>query len=357
MRCRRRVVDRIDRAGAALTFAVFAGLAVLCVSGVGPRMAEAETCITQSQMQPAERDALAAAAGQIAQNIQANDASAVRAQTISEFQSDFAGMAGLIATTAPRLKAGPLEVEQIYILDASKLTKTPSGGNPDAQFFCTLNKSEQEADFSVPQLPPGRYGFAMVKVANAAPWRVSMLLRQENGRWLLAGLYPKPLLAAGHDGLWYWKQARTLAAEKEQWNAWLYFDEALALLRPAGFVSSSHLDKLQTELASAAPSAVSGLSPEQPLVVKAADGTEFRFTQIATDDSFGREGIDVIAHLRVDALGDATTARKRNDQAAAALVQAHPELRKAFHGVEIVADVQGQGQTPYATESAMADIR
>jgi hypothetical protein len=165
------------------------------------------------------------------------------------------------------------------------------------------------------------------------------------------------LLAAGHDGLWYWKQARTLAAEKEQWNAWLYFDEALALLRPAGFVSSSHLDKLQTELASAAPSAVSGLSPEQPLVVKAADGTEFRFTQIATDDSFGREGIDVIAHLRVDALGDATTARKRNDQAAAALVQAHPELRKAFHGVEIVADVQGQGQTPYATESAMADIR
>jgi hypothetical protein len=318
--------------------------------------AAAETCITQSQMQPAERDALAAAAQQLAERIQANDSAAVQALTIAEFRSDFSGIAGVIASTAPQLKAGSLEVEQIYILDASKLTKTPGGGNPDAQFFCFLNQTQQEAEFSIPQLPPARYAFAMVKVNNAAPWRVSMLLEQEGGKWLLAGLYPKALMAAGHDGLWFWQQARAMQAAKDSWDAWLYFIEAQNLLRPAPFVASTHLDKLQSELGSAAPSAVSGLSTEQPLVVKAADGTEFRFTQFATDDAFGRQGIDVVAHLRVDALGDAETARKRNDAAAAALVAAHPELRKNFHGVTIVSDVQGQGQTPYATELAMVDI-
>jgi hypothetical protein len=327
------------------------GWLVLCAGA-----AVAETCVTQSQMPPAERDTLATAAQGLAEKIQADDAPAIKAITIAEYQSDFAGLAGLIAATAPRLKAGPLEVEQIYVLDASKLAKTASGGNPDAEFFCSLNQSQQSAEFAIPQLPPGRYGFAMVKVANAAPWRVSLLMRQESGKWLLAGLYPKALLAAGHDGLWYWQQARTLAAAKEPWNAWLYFEEAQSLLRPASFVSSSHLDKLQTELANAAPPAVAGLSQDQPLVVKGADGTEFRFTQITPDDTIGRDLIDIQAHLKVDALGDAATARKRNTDAAAALVAAHPELRKAFHGVEIVSDVQGQGQVPYATEEAMSEI-
>ena len=85
----------------------------------------------------------------------------------------------------------------------------------------------------------------------------------------MAGLYPKPLDAAGHDGLWYWTQARQLIASKQPWSAWLYLQEAQQLLQPAGFVSSTHLDKLGAELSTAAPPAARSLtSGRTPLVVK-----------------------------------------------------------------------------------------
>jgi hypothetical protein len=319
----------------------------------------AETCTTQSQMQAAERDALAAAAAALASKIQANDANAVRSATIAEFRTDFSAMASEIASVAPKLTGSQPQVEQIYILDATTLTKTASGANPDAQFFCALNKSVNEAEFSIPQLPPGKYAFAMVRMDSTNPWRISLLLRQEGGQWLLAGLYPKHLTADGHDGLWYWKQARTLnaAAPKEPWNAWLYYQEAQALLMPANFVSSTHLDKLQSELTAALPSAVSGgLSTDVPLVLKGGDGSEFRITTLSVEDAPGSaDKLDIAAHIKVDALGDGTVARKRNVDAMAALLAAHPELRKSFHGVWVFADAPNQ--SPYATELAMSEIK
>jgi hypothetical protein len=321
----------------------------------------AETCSTQSQMQPAERDALAQSAANLAARIQANDSPAVRALTIAEFRTDFSAMANEVASTASHLAGDQPQVEQIYILDATTLAKTSSGANPDAQFFCTLNKSANEAEFAIPQLPPGKYAFAMVRMEGSNPWRLSLLLRQEAGQWLLAGLYPKHLTANGHDGLWYWKEARTLSNGKEPWNAWLYFQEAQSLLMPANFVSSTHLDKLQTELTSALPPAISGgIGPDTPLVVKAADGTEFRFTALSVQDApvsnaAGSTPLDVLAHIKVDSIGDGASARQRNAAAASALVAAHPELRKSFHGVWVFADAAGQNS--YSTELAMSDIK
>ncbi len=320
----------------------------------------AEVCTTQSQMQAADRDALAGAARALAAQVAANDEAGLKAATIAEFQKNFSGLADVVAATAPKVRGTTPEVEQVYLLDASTMAKTASGGNPDAQFFCTLNQSANEAEFSIPQLPPGKYGFAMVDMngsGGSAGWRVSMLLRQEQGRWLLAGLYPKAVTAGGHDGLWYWRQARSLnqTGVKEPWNSWLYYQEAQALLMPANFVSSTHLDKLQTELSAAAPPAVaSGVSADAPLVVKGADGAEYRLTAVTVDDSLGADKVDVAVHLKVDALGDAAAARKRNVDAMAALVAAHPELKKAFHGVWVFSEAPGQ--SPYATELAMADI-
>ncbi len=333
-------------------------LAMVLVSGLGAAHA-AEVCTTQSRMQAADRDGLANAARALAGKIEANDQAGVKGVTIADFQKDFSGMGDAVADAAPRLKGAAAEVEQVYLLDASSLTKTASGANPDAQFFCTLNGSQNEAEFSIPQLPPGRYGFAMVDMnpgtAGQGGWRLSFLLRQEDGQWKLAGFYPKAMTAGGHDGLWYWKEARTLSAGKEPWDAWLYYKEAQTLLLPANFVSSTHLDKLQNELSGAAPPAVaSGLSADAPLVVKGADGSEYRFTAISVDDSLGRERVDVAAHLKVDALGDAEAARRRNVGAMEALVAAHPELRKAFHGVWVFAEVAGQ--SPYATEQTMGEI-
>jgi len=323
----------------------------ILLSGV----ASAEVCTTQSQMTAADRDALAAAGRNLAAKVQANDVSGLQAATMAEYAKDFSGIGDVVAATAAKLKGGSIAVEQVYLLDGTQLKKNTDGSAPDAQFFCSLNKSVAEVDFLIPGLLPGRYGFVMVNVQNASPWQLSFLLRQDQGRWTMAGFYPKALTAAGHDGLWYWTQARAMATRKEHWNAWLYYQQAQALLQPAGFVQSSHLEKLKNEQTAAAPPALSdGINPNAPLVVKGKDGTEYRFIGLGVDDSLNAAKIDLVAHLKVDETGDAATAKKRNSDASSALLTAYPELRKAFHGVWIFAETAGQN--PYATEESMSEI-
>ena len=330
-------------------------IAVLLVVGFSvAAMDAAEVCTSQSQMKPEQRDGLAAAALRLAGAVAKADDGALRSDSIGDLQANFTPVTNLVGATAPQLRGAAPVVEQIYVLDASSLTKGADGANPDAQFYCTLNKSVAEADFTIPQLPPGVYGFAMVRFEGAVPYRVSMLLRQEAGAWKLAGLYPKALSADGHEGLWFWTQARSLEAAKEPWTAWLYLQEAKALLTPAGFVSSTHLVKLGDEVTAATPPALAGgLSAETPLVLKGADGAEFRVTALSVD-ALGPDRLDVSEHIKADALGDGTTARKRNADAAAALLAAHPELRKAFHGVLVSTDVPNNA--PFATELAMGEI-
>lgn len=318
-------------------------------------VASAEVCTTQSQMTAADRDALAAAGRDLATKVQAGDVRGLQAATVAEYAKDFSGIGDVVGSTASKLKGGTIAVEQVYLLDGSQMKRNADGSAAEAQFFCSLNKSVAEVDFLIPGLLPGRYGFVMVKVQDASPWQLSFLLRQDQGRWAMAGFYPKALTAAGHDGLWYWTQARAMTAQKEPWNAWLYYQQAQALLQPTGFVQSSHLEKLKNEQSAAAPPALSeGISTDAPLVVKGAGGAEYRFIGLGVDDSLGAAKIDVVAHLKVDELGDATAAKKRNADAASALLAAYPELRKAFHGVWIFA--VATGQNPYATEEAMSEI-
>ena len=324
---------------------------LLCLSVAS----HAELCTTQSQMTPAVRDAIASAAQTMAQHIQANDTEALKLQTVPEYAKDFGGIAYVVGTTAPRLKGATLAVDQVYLLDGSAIKKQADGTLPDAQFFCSLNRSPMETDFVIPSLPPGRYAFAMVEAPSPTPWRLSFLLRQEGGQWLLAGLFPQQQTAAGHDGLWYWKDARTLAASKEPWNAWVFYQQAQSLLRPAAFVQSSHLEKLHAEQAKAAPPQLTeGIGPDTPLVVKGTGGTEFRFTSLDTNDSLADNRIDLAVHLKAEPIPDPIAARKRNVDAMTALLAAYPEMRKPFHGVWVYADTGGS--SPFATEQAMTEI-
>lgn len=320
-----------------------------------PAARAAETCTTQSQMSGSDLNSVASAATNMAGAIQKGDDAALKSLTIAEFQQNFSGIASAVASTAPHLKGAEAQVDGVYLLDASSL-QAVNGVFPDAQFYCALHTgtsaSASEVEFSIPQLPPGKYSFATVRMEDATPWQLSFLMRRDDGKWLLAGLYPKPMTADGHDGLWYWKQARTLETQKQGWNAWLYLQEARALMLPANFVSSTHLEKLQTELQSATPAAATnGLSAEAPLVLKAADGAEFRFVEISVDSSLG---LYVAVHMKVESLEDATAARKRNIAAMMALLAAHPELKTAFHGMWVFSEAPGKA--PYATELAMADI-
>jgi len=316
--------------------------------------AAAEVCTTQSQMQAADRSALAATALDFAKRVQDRDSNGIRSLTIAQYAQDFNGIAGAIANTGPKIKGDSLQVDSLFLLDASEVKAAANGVAAEAQFFCSLNQTTAETDFLIPGLPPGQYGFAVVTTERAS-WEISFLFQKEQGQWKMAGFYPKALTAAGHDGLWYWTTARALVKEKHSWSAWLYYSQAEALLRPVAFMTSTHFEKLRAEQAGAAPPALStGVSAEAPLVVKGKGDAEYHFTALATDDSFSKEKVDVVAHLKVDQVGDAASARQHNLAAMSALLAAYPELRQNFHGVWIFAEAAGQ--SPVATELAMADI-
>jgi hypothetical protein len=332
------------------------GIGLVAVGMMVAGVASAEVCTTQSQMSASDRDSLVGAARGLAAKVQANDVSGLQAATAVEYAKDFSGIGPVVGSTSAKVKDGTPIVEQVYLLDGTQLKPAADGSIPDAQFFCSLNKTVAEADFTISGLTPGRYGFVIVDVRDtSSPWRLSFLLREEGARWAMAGFYPKPLSAAGHDGLWYWTQARTMTAQKERWNAWLYYQQAESLLTPVNFIQSTHLEKLRTEASAAAPPALSeGVTAEAPLVVKGADGVEYHFTALGVDDSLAKDKLDIIAHVKVDQIGDPAAARKRNSDAMAALLAAYPELRKPFHGVWMFSEVPGQN--PFATELAMNEI-
>jgi hypothetical protein len=331
-------------------------VACLAVAGLMTAVAGGETCTTQSAMTATDRDALAAAVRGLADKVIANDAAGVRSVTIAQYANNFGAIQSLVTGISEKVKGASPVVEQLYLLNASDLKKNPDGSTGTAQFFCTLNQSSATTDFSIPGLPQGAYAFGIAEAHGiAAPWRLSFLLQQVGGQWQMAGFYPRAMTAAGHDGLWYWTEARTLAKNKQLWSAWLYYQQALSLLNPADMIQSSHLEKLHNEqTASTPPTISSGVSADAPLVVKGADGAEYHFTGLGVDDSLAKEKIDVTARLKVDQIGDPAAARKRNVDAMSALVSAYPDLRKNFHGVWIFAEVPGQN--PYATELAMNEI-
>lgn len=316
--------------------------ALVVLTGVSAQEVRGEGCTTQSQMQPAERDALAGAAREVAGRIEGSDTAGLQASTVAEFAKDFAAIRTLAAETAQHLRGRTIAVEQVYLLDGTQLK---AEATEPAQFFCTLHGAAGSVDFTISGLTPGRYGFAIVTARGAGvpSWRVPMLLRQDSGRWLLAGFYPRAAEAAGHDGLWYWREARRLAGAKEMWNAWLLYEQADALLRPANFVETTHLGKLEDEQRAATPPQLAnGISAEVPLVLRGVDGGEFRITSLQPDGSLGKPMLEVA--VRVDAAGstDAATWRVRAEAAAKALVAAYPELKKQFGGVTVALESGGR---------------
>lgn len=328
---------------------------VACGCGGVSRWAMGETCTTQSAMQPADRDALAGAARELTTKMQSGDVAGLQTQTIPELTKDFSGIRAAALEQATHLKGDTLVVDQVYLLDATTLA-----AGSDAQFFCTLNKSQAEVDLSIAGLTAGTYGFAVVYGQGASPWRVSLLMRRDGGRWLLAGFFPGPTQAAGHDGIWYWREARRLTTAKQPWTAWLYYTEAQALLRPAGFVQSTHLERLQDEQKAAAPPALSaGVSATTPLVIRDSNGNgpdamEYRITGLGVEALSGRSKADVLVHME-EASTDPAVLRTRGDGLAKALVAAYPELRSNFDGVLVSLDAAGR--PGLITEHAMSGIK
>jgi hypothetical protein len=333
----------------------FAPFALASLLAVSPQL-RADGCTTQAVMSAATRISLATAAQTFSQKVGASDVDGIRSLTIPQYAQNFEGIRSAINTAAPHLKGAAFVVESVWLLDATGLKPAADGTLQDGQFFCSLNHSAQQVSFLIPSLPAGRYAFAVVDANNvASPWQLAFILQEVAGSWRLAGFFPRATTAGGHDGLWYWQAARDFAAKKQPWNAWIYYQQAVTLLRPVSFMSSSHLDALNEEMSRAAPPALSqGLSADMPLVLRTATGADLRITALGTDDSLNTSPVDLALHFKAEPLNDTAAARARNRAAALALLAAYPELRPNFHGVWVFAEVPGQ--PPFPSEEPMAGL-
>jgi len=335
-----------------------AGVILGGLLALSPSLLSAQTCTTQAKMTSDIRDGLSQAALTLAQAVQQADGTKVQGMTIAEFSSAsaFGPTESLMRSTASRMGNGALRVAQIYELDA---TSRAVDDNSDAEFTCPLADTTSETDFSISALPRGLYGFAMVEATGDHPWLLSFLLRRDGGVWKLAGFYPRARTAAGQDGTWYWKSARTYAKADELWLAWIFYGQAEELLRPANFVTSTNLDRLIYERRKFAPPELAGgIGSNHPLVMKASDdkgGTvEYRFTSISAQGSDDGKELNLILHIPVDGVSDPAVAIARSKAAAKAFLDAHMELRQAFSGLWIFAD--SEGHEPLVTEQTISNI-
>ena len=309
--------------------------------------ANAASCTTESQMTAAQRDAVSKAARSMINDVQSGDVQALRANTIPAVASDFGDIAAAAASLKPLVQHATITVDSLYGLDAS----SEPAGAAHTEFFC----GAPLVVFNFNNLPPAKYGLAILHATGVPkPQQIALVLSETaENQWMLAGFFSRPMIEAGHNGLWYWEQAREYAQKKMDWNAWFYYQTAAPLLVPVEFLSSPNLEKLRQEADAIRPAALPGSKP----MMLEANGSTFAVSAIAVTTEFG--GLDLEVHYVPDStqaaqLRDPVAAGKQVRDLMSALLALHPELRTAFHGIWVHAD---QGDTSiYALELPMNEI-
>ncbi len=321
-------------------------LILACVGFSNPH-ARAASCTTQSQMTPAQRDSSSAMARNVLTQVQSGNVQALQQLTLPSVAANFSGLMNSVQHLQPLVRSASITIENLYLLDAMD---TPPGA-PQTDFFC----GSPVVVFNISNLPQGMYAIAILHATGVPqPQQVSLILaKTPDGRWALAGLFNKPMMAADHDGLWYWQFARKYAQQKWDWNAWFYYRTAATLLTPLDFLSSPNLDKLHHEADSIRPPDLPGASP----ITISAQGAIITLTTIDTTTALG--GLDLDVNYAPDStqaaqLHDPASARRQVTAVMLALLRMHPELRAAFHGIWVHAD-QGTSSL-FALELPMDQI-
>ena len=240
---------------------VRARIALLALASLGMALpAFGVSCLTQSQMNPAQRTVLEQSAQMLGANVQAGNAAAVRRQTIASVAAQFDGIAGTIQSVNTPIEHATLTVDGLYLLDATDLKIAE-----ETQFFCGVAGSPLTVEVTIPNLPPGKYALAILHATGVRqPQQLSLVLQNDpagSEDWKLAGFFTRPMTMGGHDGIWFWRQARQYAAKKQLWDAWFYYQTAQYLLDPVDFISSPNLQKLQREAEQARPDNLPGSDP------------------------------------------------------------------------------------------------
>ncbi|HTV04046.1 MAG TPA: hypothetical protein VME86_01670 [Acidobacteriaceae bacterium] len=321
---------------------------------VWPLTMRAQSCTTESEMTPAQRDLYVQAARSLGTEILAGNTAAVQANTVAPVAAQFSAIAESIQQISPLVRNATLTIDALYNLNSLEL-RSNGGSNSSAnqtQFFCSVPNSALLVTVTIPSLPVGNYLLAILHATGVEqPQQVTLLLQNDShgsSSWKLAGLYVRAMTAAGHGGVWYWKKARDFAANRQNWNAFFYYQTAIFLLNPVDFLSSPNLEKLLKEEQEVMPA---GLPGKQSMIVNAG-GQSLDVTGLRTDTFSGE--LDLVVDYQAEGVTDPVSTRAQIVSLMKALLAAHPELRTGFHGLWVYAHYSN-GQS-FAIELPMNQI-
>ena len=323
--------------------------AILALAPLASAMqAHAVSCTTQSGLKPDERRAILETGNALAADITSQKLDALQAALLPSIAGDWDGMKSVAQSTIPLLQGGTIEWGNAYLLDATDL-KAPA----DSQFFCTNADSQVTITINLRSLPPGKFAL-LLGDATGAPLagQLALILGQDNSaqghaQWKLGGIFAREGSLDGHDGVFYWSEARKYAAAHQEVSAWLAYDTARWLLIPVDFLSSPHFEKLNSEQQS-------GTNPanSMPLTVSGDGGKSWKITRLRIDPTLHHA--DIALTYESTGLTDPTAARAEAVAVMSALLKLHPGIREHFHGLWAYAEKDGRQN--YAIELAMHDI-
>jgi hypothetical protein len=313
----------------------------------GPAMSMAAGCTTQAEMSAPDRDLLAGVGQRLADAIEQQNYGALQASLLPQMEQEWSSMQAAVQDGAPFVKGGAAQIEEMYLLDATDAT-APA----DQQFFCSNASGSLTVTLTMRGLPPGKYALVLADAAGAKLMgKIGLVLVWDPTgsvpAWKLGGLTVRQGAIDGHDGVWWWRQGRALAASGTAWGAYYSYEMARTLLLPVDFLSSPNLEKLNHEQGDIA----NGPAHAFPLTL--GDGARtWKIEGVEVDTSLHE------ADLRVtyDSLGmtDPAAARTEATAVLSAVLKAHPDLRTNFHGLWAYAVRDGKA-TP-VMELAMKQI-
>ncbi|HVZ83854.1 MAG TPA: hypothetical protein VG893_09275 [Terracidiphilus sp.] len=315
--------------------------------GCAPLPVLAANCTTQAEMQPQDRNALIAVGERLTGAVMQQDYSTLQADLLPAITAQWDGIHNEVEQGAAVLKGGQAQLEEMYLLDASSQTATM-----DTQFFCSNQSGSLTVTITMRALPPGKYAVLLANAPGAAlGGQIGMVVVWDatgaTPAWKLGGLSVRQGAIDGHDGVWYWTQARAAAANGSPWVAWYCYDFAHYLLLPVDFLSSPNMEKLLREQSEIK-------NPPGPFPLTIQDGARtWKIDGVRIDLSLREADLGVT----YESLGMSDPAAARTEALAVlgALVKAHPELKQSFHGIWAYASHDGK-VTP-VIEMPMAQIQ
>jgi hypothetical protein len=306
----------------------------------------AATCTMQDEMPAAEQSALADTGMRLLQAIAGQDEATVKAALLPAEANAWSGIQSAVQQAGPLINGGHVQFRDAFLLDASS-----QAAPADTEFFCSNAGGTMNITLSMHELPPGRYAVLLADALGAAQAGQIGLVLALNGSgsasaWQLAGLSVRPGSLDSHDGVWYWKRARSLATA-DPWSAWFSYDLAAYLQLPFDFVSSPNLQKLRQEQQQISPAPQAAL----PLSLTAGDRT-WKVDAVGIDTSLREPDLDVVYESA--GVTDPAAQRTEATSVMSAFLKAQPSLRANFHGLWAIAVKNGQ-RTP-VMELPMAQI-